>query len=591
MTDARSTAPTEEADCLAVLDDGGGAVCGALLALSVLRLEQQRSDDAAALARAALAIRPGLAGAHRALGLAQAACGAMAMAADTLQHALLLDPLDLELRVKLTRTLLDLSRNDEALKVISSMTPDTRTPPDQRVLVLTQAHCVRGRALLALRQPMEALKAFDAGAHFQSASTEPWLGRGMALIALGRPAGALDPLRRAHEANPTDAEAAAEFGLALGKLGKYTEAIQWFEKALQINAKFAPAYRYMGSALSVLQLEKDALVCFREARRLRPEWDEVWLDEAGVLLRAGRLQQGWRAYERRESARYMTKISVPAYWTGDEDVAGKSILLAAEQGLGDTLHFVRYAPLIAALGARVILEVQRPLRPLLAPLAQEWGVTIIGQGEPRPMTDLQVLLLSVPYAYGTRLDTIPAPSPYLRTPPAHVETWRDAVPRSDRLRVGLVASGNPHYRDDAIRSIALSQMTPLLDVAGIAWYWLQPETRDDERDVLARFPEVEQIGVRFRDFADTAAVIDQLDLVVTVDTSVAHLAGALGKPVWILIPFQPDWRWMLEREDSPWYPTVRLFRQRRPGEWDQVVRNVADALTRRVAGTAGSVDA
>lgn len=591
MTDARSIAQADEAASLAVLDDGDGAVCGALLNLSALRLKAARHDDALALARAALAIRPELAGAHRALGWAQAACGAGAQAADTLQHALTLDPGDLALRVKLARVLLELSRNDEVLQVMSSMPPDSKIPPERHALLLAQAHCVRGRALLALRQPLDALKAFDAGAQFHSTSTEPLLGRGMALIALGRPAGALDPLHRAHEADPTDPEAAAEIGLALGKLARYTEAIQWFEKALQIDARFATGYRYMGSALSVLQLEKEALVCFREARRLRPEWDEVWLDEAGVLLRAGRLQQGWRAYEWRESARYMKKISVPAYWTGDEDVAGKSILLAAEQGLGDTLHFVRYAPLVAALGARVILEVQRPLKPLLAPMAQAWGVTIIGQGEPRPMTDLQALLLSVPYAYGTRLDTIPAPSPYLRTPPTYAERWREAVPRTDRLRVGLVASGNPRYRDDAMRSITLSRMTSLLELTGIAWYWLQPELRDDERDVLERYPAVEQIGARFRDFADTAAVVDQLDLVVTVDTSVAHLAAALGKPVWIMIPFQPDWRWMLGRDDSPWYPTVRLFRQRRPGDWDEVVRDVAEALTQRVRLAAGSIDA
>jgi len=202
------------------------------------------------------------------------------------------------------------------------------------------------------------------------------------------------------------------------------------------------------------------------------------------------------------------------------------------------------------------------------------------------MTDYQVLLLSVPYACATRLDTIPAAIPYLQTPAAYAATWRGALPQSGRLRVGLVASGNPRYRDDAIRSMDLSRMTTLFEVAGVDWYWLQPETRDAERDVLAHYPAVEQIGARFRDFGDTAAVLDQLDLVITVDSAVAHLAGAMGKPVWIMIPFQPDWRWMLERDDSPWYPTVRLFRQPRPGAWDDVIRNVIEALAQRVAASA-----
>jgi ADP-heptose:LPS heptosyltransferase len=208
---------------------------------------------------------------------------------------------------------------------------------------------------------------------------------------------------------------------------------------------------------------------------------------------------------------------------------------------------------------------------------------VIGQGEPRPMTDLQVLLLSVPHALGTRIDTIPGESPYLFVPPDYARKWRDAVPARGRPRIGLVASGNPRYRDDAVRSVALARLAPLLALGGIDWYWLQPETRDDELDVLLQYPDVRQIGARFADFGDTAAVIDQLDLVISVDTAVAHVAGALGKPVWLMVPFQADWRWMLDREDSPWYPSLRLFRQARPGAWDEVVQAVAAALRARTA--------
>jgi len=573
---------SDEAACLAVLDHGRG-VSEALLALSAIRAGQQRFLDAIALARAVLAIHPDFPGAHAALGRAHLGAGEPVAAADALQRAMVLDSNDLQIRIKLARTLLLLNRNSEVLDTMATLPAAPTLPAEQMTQWLTDAYCIRGRALLALRQPVEALTAFDAAARFGTGSAEPLLGRGMALLAFGRAAGALEPLHRAYEINPADPEAANELGLALGKLGKYTEAVHWFETALQLDRHFAPAYRYMGSALAVLRLEKEALYCLREARRLRPEWEEVWLDEAGVLLRAGRLQEGWRAYEWRESARYMMKIPAPAYWTGDQNLDGKSILLVAEQGLGDTLHFVRYAPLIAALGAQVTLEIQAPLKPLLLPHAQAWGVTIIAQGEPRPFTDLQVLLLTLPYAYGTRLDTIPAQTPYLQTPSAYTEKWRDVLPVSGNLRVGLVASGNPHYRDDAIRTIGLDKLLPVLDVAGVDWVWLQPQTREGEHEVLAHYPAVNQIGASFADFADTAAILEQLDLIITVDTAVAHLAGALGRPVWILLPFLPDWRWMLDRDDSPWYASVKLFRQRRPSDWTEVVQDVAQALTARVA--------
>lgn len=584
MTGAPSVEMAAEAACMAVLDQADG-VCNALLELSTLRIAQHRWVDAIALARAVLAIHADFHGAHATLGRAHAAAGELPAAAEALQRAIALEPHDLPSRIKLARILLLLTRYQDALDTISDLQPDYQAPPEQLARCLVDAHCVRGRALLALRQPLEGLAAFDAAAKLGSGSSEPVLGRGMALVALGRPAGALEPLHKAFLASPGDPEAANELGLALGRLAQYAEAVRWFETALQIDRNFAPAYRYMGSALAVLRLEKEALTCLREARRLRPEWEEVWLDEAGVLLRAGRLQEGWRAYEWRESARYLMKVSAPGYWNGDEGLDGKSILLMAEQGLGDTLHFVRYAPLIAALGARVTLEIQRPLKPLIEPYAQAWGVTIIAQGEARPLTDLQALLLTLPYAYGTRLDTIPASIPYLSTPPAYREKWLDAVPASPRLRVGIVASGNPNYRDDAFRTVGLRKMAPVLEVAGVDWFWLQPDIREADREALADYPAMNLIGKSFGDFADTAAVLEQLDLVISVDTSVAHLAGALGRPVWLMLPFLPDWRWMLDRDDSPWYPSVRLFRQRRPGDWSEAVLQVAQALVLRVAAS------
>jgi tetratricopeptide (TPR) repeat protein len=576
-----------EAACLAALS-GHPNLPDALLRLAGVRLEQGHFEAAATLARACLTLadavpnrlEPGAAAGL--LGLALARAGQFAQASEILAPALECNPQALPVRLELARALLVLDRRGDALNLFVQ-------PFD--ALADAEARCVHGRVLLALKQPLEALRAFDAAAALTPDYPQALLGRGLALMVLGRPASALAALQAAQSAAPGDPEPASELGLALGKLGHYREAVQWFERALQVDPRYAPAYRYMGNALTVLRLDREALACLREARRLRPDWNEIWLDEAGVLLRAGRLQEGWRAYERRQSARMARGVAGDNYWLGDADLAGQSIILLAEQGLGDTLNFVRYAPLIKAMGAQVTVEVQRSLLPLLEPQAQSWGVQVIGRGTPHPPTQWQTLLLSLPHAYGTQATTIPAAVPYLSVPAAYREKWRGAFGARKGLRVGLVCAGNPNYPDDAIRSVKLEVFKPLLELAGVEWVWLQPDIRAADRETLAAYPQVARLGESFADFADTAAVVAQLDLVISVDTSVAHLAGALGTPVWILISFLPDWRWMLDRTDTPWYPSATLFRQPRPGDWPGALENVLVALQARLHSGANAAQA
>ena len=254
---------------------------------------------------------------------------------------------------------------------------------------------------------------------------------------------------------------------------------------------------------------------------------------------------------------------------------GKAILLHSEQGFGDTIQFCRYVPLVAARGARVILEVERPLQELMTTLV---GATqVISKGNPLPDFDFQCPLLSLPLAFGTRHETTPSVTPYLRAPVQALKSWQARLAPNARPRIGLVWSGKPTHKNDQNRSISLRSLIPLLDIEA-TFVSLQQDVRTDDATVLKDQSSILYFGEALKNFSDTAALISNLDLVISVDTSVAHLAGALAKPVWVLLPFVPDWRWLLDRNDSPWYPTARLFRQDDTRAWDKVIARVHAAL-------------
>jgi hypothetical protein len=261
-------------------------------------------------------------------------------------------------------------------------------------------------------------------------------------------------------------------------------------------------------------------------------------------------------------------------WLGAGAVAGKTILLHNDQGMGDAIFFCRYVPLLAARGARVIVEVEEPLRQLMTGLA---GVSqCISRTDAAPPFDLHCPMSSLPLAFETRIATIPGTTPYLPMP-AHAAEWEARLGPHDRPRIGLAWSGNPRHSNDHNRSIALDVLSPLFEVIA-SFVSLQTELRPDDARVLSEQSRILDFGPALTNFADTAALISRLDLVISVDTSVAHLAGALGTPVWILLPFSPDWRWLLDRNDSPWYPTARLFRQSEARAWSAVVADVRNAL-------------
>jgi tetratricopeptide (TPR) repeat protein len=343
---------------------------------------------------------------------------------------------------------------------------------------------------------------------------------------------------------------------------------------LQIKPDSTNAMVNRGNALRYLGRFDEAIASFDRALAIEPELAEAHWNKGLLLLSRGDFENGLAEYEwrwRREDEFKPRDFAQPQWQGGD--LAGKTILLHAEQGFGDSIQFLRYVPLVVAKGARVVLELPDALMPLVGRI--DGVITMVGRGQRLPDFDLHCPLLSLPLAFGTTLSSIPPFTPYLQPPAERMTKWRVLIPRTGRPRVGLVWSGKPSHKNDRNRSIAFVRLSPLLARPGIDFVSLQREYRESDRASLATFPNLLRLDAALSDFADTAAVIESLDLVITVDTAVAHLAGAMGKPVWILLSAVLDWRWLLEREDSPWYPTARLFRQTEIGRWDSVINRVA----------------
>ncbi len=393
-------------------------------------------------------------------------------------------------------------------------------------------------------------------------------------------------LRRAVALKPDLWNAHCNLGSILARQGDALGAIAAFRTVLTANPHDVPALCSLGFTLDALGDEAGAASCFRLALDAQPGSSLARFNLSSHLLLDGNFAEGWREYEQRWLVRQFAgkrePFAVPQ-WRG-EPIRGARIYVYAEQGLGDTLQFVRYVPMLVELGAEVVLEVQAPLVALLQYLYP--AVRVIVRGERPQDVDWHSPLLSLPGAFGTDLSNIPVPVPYLQADASKCMAWSLRL-ATDGLRVGVVWTGNPEHTRDRLRSVSFSQFRRLTDVAGATFYALQKGLTVDQREELASAGTIVDLGDELRDFTDTAAIVANLDLVITVDTSVAHLAGALGKPVWILLPHAPDWRWLRERADSPWYPTARLFRQTTAGQWISVLEKVELELQRAVHGLGG----
>jgi len=374
------------------------------------------------------------------------------------------------------------------------------------------------------------------------------------------------------------------------KLNRPQDAIASYDAALKLAPGHPQVLTSRANALRRLDYPAEALLNLQAALASQPNYPEAQFEASLAQLTLGRFRVGWKGYESRWATRGFAphrRDFIAPLWLGEQPICGKTILLHAEQGYGDTIQFVRYAPLVAERGAKVFLEVQPELVRLLW---QMRGVeTVVGRGEPLPAFDFHCPLLSLPLAFDTTLETIPGDVPYVRPGCAEIIAFERSLP-SKRPRIGLAWAGRRSHRNDLSRSMSLNTLLPLLGLSGVQFVSLQHELCAEDEHLLDHRPEIVRIGEKLSDFAETAAVISLLDIVISVDTAIAHLAGALAKPVFVLLPFAADFRWMRQRPDSAWYPTARLFRQKSFAQWGDTIAAVRDEVglaTQKFAASGG----
>jgi tetratricopeptide (TPR) repeat protein len=593
---------------LAVRPDYAEALTNRGAALTGLR----RYDEALSSCDRAVALRPDLVDAHVNRGNALHALSRFTEAVSVFDRALTLQPNYAEAHYNRSNALYALKRHEEAL---ASVDAALALRPDY-VEALTN----RGAVLHALDRDEEALASLDRAIALEPDNVEALVNRGVALNALRRYDDALACYQRALRLCPDHLDALTNRGVALHDLARYEEALASHDRALALQPDFAEALSNRGNTLHELRRFDDALASFDRALALAPDFAEAHSNRGNVLqelrrfdealtsydralvlrpdfadghfnasvcrLLGGDFARGWQQHEWRWETKQLRAVKrrfAQPLWTGADDLAGKTILLHAEQGFGDTIQFCRYVPQVVERGASVIVEVQKPLCELMKGLAGE--AQIVPRGEALPDFDLHCPLLSLPLAFGTRLETIPSRTPYLTAPENKIGDWRDRLGIHERPRVGLVWAGDPRKslpganRIDRQRSLQFDQLAPLLEVHDCAFYSLQKG--DDAQAQLrgsALCHRITDWSADFHDFSDTAALIENLDLVIAVDTAVAHLAGALGKPLWLINRYNTCWRWLLDRDDCPWYPTARLFRQDATRDWHPVIARIELAL-------------
>jgi len=440
---------------------------------------------------------------------------------------------------------------------------------------------LRGALMRDLKRFDEAVSSLDAAIALKGDVPEALHERGLVLMALGKFAEAIADFERAVSLKPDFAEAYSDLGCALAKTSQLEAATGNFRKALEVDPRHVAALNNLGSVLVDLDRPREAMGYFDRAIAIDPGYAEAHLNNAINKLRLGDLQGGWIDYEWRwkcPSQNLRDRWFDKPLWLGAEPIAGKVVLLHNDQGLGDALQFCRYLPMLKARGAEIILEIDGPLKELFSRLP---GISrCLTKGAQLPTFDFHCPLASLPLAFSTTLDTIPSQVPYL---PRVTEAAGPQLGPSKRPRIGLVWSGNPNHSNDRNRSLPFRELLPLFDGVKAEFVSLQKDARAEDEQLLRQRNDILDLGPALRDFSDTAAVVEQLDLIISVDTSVAHLAGGLGRPLWILLPYIPDWRWLLDRDDSPWYPTARLFRQTATRDWAEVVARVREALVDRIA--------
>jgi len=408
--------------------------------------------------------------------------------------------------------------------------------------------------------------------------------RAALLHGLKRFEDALAICRDAYELDPDNANICNNLGIALRFLKEDEESLQWFDRALELQSNFGDALHNKAVALTKMHKFEEAFAIYDRLKASDPNDVMADLGIAHLHLLMGDFEAGWTGREVRWKSSTLggdyAKVQQPI-WLGNESLEGKTILIAADEGLGDTIQFVRYVPMVARLGAQIILVVQDALHSLLSRFSGIAQCIPLSASSHLPAFDFHCPIMSLPLSLKTRLESIPSAISYLPNPPrARVRAWKERLGPHHKFRVGLVWSGNPEHLDDYNRSIPLRTLSSVLDVSA-TFVSLQKDPGSDDRKAMQERPGLLDFSDDLTDFVETAALIKCLDLVVAVDTSVAHLAASLGRPTWVLLPYTPDYRWLLDRDDSPWYPTMRLFRQTSSRDWREVLDQVRSELRLR----------
>jgi len=575
--------------------------------LALAACQAGRLGEGIAYARQALAIDAGRSRTHLLLGMALAQSGALHEALTSLDRAIALAP-DLadahgnraDVLVELRRPLEAIESYDRALMAAPQSFPnwcnragvlfdlgrhEEALASYDRALAIEPQHAdvlaARGLVLNALDRCEEAIETLGRAVTLAPDHHLARRTRGVALLKLERPVQALADFQRVLTQRPDDEDALYNVAFSLVASERDVEALAVYDKLLAINPRHVEALLGKGAALQNQTRFAEAVAVYDQVLAVDPQRADAHYSAATALLSMGNFRRGLAEYEWRRrivpgSASVVQPFREPI-WLGERPLRDKTLLIHAEQGMGDVLYAVRFVPRLVQRGARVVLQVHAALKPLLAGL--EGAALVVARGEALPAFDCQCPVMSLPYVMRTELSTIPEEVPYIHAPADRVSYWRARLPQSTTLRVGIVWCGNPAFKEDRRRSLKLAQMEPILATADVLFVSINPGIGEREQSAIAGRANVLHVGNELRDFADTAAVIAQLDLVITSDTSVAHLAGAMGRPVWIVLGFAPDWRFAHDREHSFWYPSARLFRQSAPGDWAGVIKRVQVELS------------
>ena len=532
-------------------------------------MKLKRYEEALASFDKAIAFEPKNPNYHFNRALTLDALNRLEEALSSYNRAIELQPNYTEALINHANNLYRLERFAEALTLCDSI---IRDQPD-----LALAYNTRGNVHGALGKPQEALADYNKAIALQPDLAIAHNNRGNILGQTNDATAALSSYDEAITLNPLYTDALNNRATALNKLGRHEEALATCHQILSLNPELAQAYDTRGNAYVGLHRFIEGLADYDKALALQPTLTTTPWNKALTALLIGNLEEGYALYESRwktEFQRDDVRSFAQPLWLGQIPLAGKTLYIYPEQGFGDYIQFSRYLPLLTAMGANLLVEAPTALLPLLKPSFPDPSIRFLEPGDALPEFDLQCPVMSLPHAFQTTLNTIPNPGPYLQAPPSRQTKWQERLGTKTRKRIGLVWSGSTAHIKDAKRSLPLAALAPLFALP-FEFHSLQKEIRPSDEAALGKLITHQQA---LEDFADTAALVAAMDLVISVDTSVAHLAGALGTPLWVMLPHTPDYRWLLDREDSPWYPSARLFRQPAPDDWSSVVARLVDRL-------------